>query len=993
MDHPDYEREHWRQIDDLFAQALDRPPDERAAFLDEACAATSPLRANVEALLAASDASSDAFLHEIDLDQAAALIESVDEPALTGQQIGPYRILRELGRGGMGAVYLAERADGQFDQQVALKLIKRGMDSEAILRRFLHERQILARLQHVNIARLLDGGVSADGQPYFAMEYVEGVSMTAYCDGRRLEVEARLRLFEKVCRAVQYAHANLVVHRDLKPSNMLVTEAGELKLLDFGIAKVLGDDAQADGATLTEAGFRVMTPEYAAPEQVRGEAVTTATDVYALGVVLYELLTGHRPYQFERRTPEAVARVIGEAQPERPSTAVSRSAEVRRGDGTMETITPEEVSRARGTKPERLSRRLSGDLDVVVLKALRKEPERRYASAEAFVEDIQRHLAGMPVGARRDTVGYRASKFVQRHKVGVAASAALAVLAMLAVGFAVAMALQQAKTARETTKTEEVKDFLVSLFEVSDPDESKGETITARELLDEGAARVETELADQPEVQAEMMTVVGEIYQKLGLYDPARPLLERALTLRQSLYGPDHLEVAASLVQLGRLYHQRGDYEAADSFYREALDIRQARRSETHLDVAEVLDDLALVRWRQGDYPAADSLGRSALALRRKLLPADHPAVAESLTNLGVIARAQSDFAAAEAYHREALTIRRAQYGTVHHLVAESLKNLALVFHSQDRYDEAEAHYREALAVQKRLYGEGHPEIGTTLNSLGSLLRMKGAYDEAEAPLREALAVRRQFLGPAHVDIATTLVNLADLLDSKGNPEAALLLYEEALTMNRQLLGPDHPDVATAINNLALTLRGLGRSAEAEPLFKEVARIYRARLGLSHPWVSLVLDNLAIVQFDLRDYAAADSLFRQALAIQREALPDGHTWIAASLVGLGHVLLAQGRPEEAEPLLREALDIQAQALPQGHWRRAEVQNVLGACLSALERLDEAEPLLVEGYSGLKKTRGDWHLITQYALRYLVAHYEQRGLPEQAAAYRRGTSGN
>ncbi|MFQ5572464.1 MAG: serine/threonine protein kinase, partial [Rhodothermales bacterium] len=471
----EYEREHWPLIDDLFAAALDHPPEERTAFIDRACTGNPALRDELESLLRAYHAS-EHYLEAIDADRARALIESVGELVCEEQRIGPYQVVRELGRGGMGAVFLAERADGQFEQQVALKLIKRGMDSDAILRRFLRERQILAHLRHENIARLLDGGVSDEDRPYFAMEYIDGLPLPDYCDTHRLDVEARLRLFQDVCRAVQYAHRSLIVHRDLKPSNMLVTEDGTVKLLDFGIAKLLDPEAQSGATALTEAGLRAMTPEYAAPEQVRGEPVTTATDVYTLGVVLYELLTGHRPYQFERREPKAIARVINDVEPELPSTAVRRETDIQHTDGTTETVTPLSVSRARSTQPDRLRRRLSGDLDTVVLKALRKEPERRYASAEAFVEDIRRHLAGLPVLAQKDTLAYRASKFVRRHTVGVVFATALGLLTL---GSAVVMALQQAETMREAAKAEEVKSFVMSLFEMSDPDASKGETITA----------------------------------------------------------------------------------------------------------------------------------------------------------------------------------------------------------------------------------------------------------------------------------------------------------------------------------------------------------------------------------------------------------------------------------------------------------------------------------------------------------------------------------
>lgn len=968
-------------IEDLFTAALEHPREERAAFLDGACLNRPEVRAELDSLLAAYD-QADNFLEVLDPEQARSLIESEGPPSYN--RIGPYQVVHEIGRGGMGAVYLAERADGQFEQQVALKLVKRGMDSDAILKRFLYERQILARLHHPNIARLLDGGMTEKGQPYFALEYIEGMPLTHYCDTHQLSVEARLRLFQDVCQAVQYAHRNLIVHRDLKPSNILVTEEGTLKLLDFGIAKLL--DTEAEGDTLhTEIGLRALTPEYAAPEQVQGDPITTATDVYALGVLLYELLTGHRPYTFKRRAPDAVAQVLRETEPARPSTAVGRSKEIEHGDGTTETITPDTISKGRNTHPDRLRRRLTGDLDTVILKALRKGPEQRYASAEAFLEDIRRHMAGLPVNARPVTLSYRASKFIQRHKVGVAAG--ILVLLSLLLGLA-GTTWQAQVAAQEAAKAEEVKEFVLSLFEVVDPDAFGGEAITARALLDAGATRIETELANQPEVQAEMLMVVGEVYQKLGAYEPALPLIEQALSLRKSLHGPNHLDVVEALIELGVIRYRQGDYAATDSLYQEALTIQQEQLGQDHLDVAEVLNNMAVLRWRQGDYAAADSLNNLVLDLRRQHLGPEHLHVAITLTNLGVLARTQGNYEAAEARHQEALTIRRSHFGEKHRQVAESLKNLALTYHSQSRYPEAEALYRESLAIQKDLYEDAHPEIATTLNSLASLLRMKGDYDQAEPLFREALTMRRELLGPTHPSIATTLGNLADLYSLKGAPDQALPLHEEALAMRRTLFGDKHPSVATSLNSVAVDLRYAHRYEEALAIQEEVLQIYQAGLGASHPWVALALNNLGAIRFDLQDYEVADSIFQQALAIQQEALSSDHVDRAIALMGRGRIALAKNRPEEAEPLLREALALRRAALPPEHWRNAEAQNTLGACLSALGQRDEGERLLLRGYERLVEARGEKHFSTRAALSYLVDHYERYGTLEEAAAYRR-----
>jgi serine/threonine-protein kinase len=488
----------------------------------------------------------------------------------------------------MGTVYLADRADGQFEQRVALKLIRPGMGRHEILRRFLQERQILARLQHPHIARLLDGGITSaddgatEGQPYFAMEYVDGQPITEYCDAHRLGLDERLHLFRAVAEAVAYAHLNLVVHRDIKPSNILVTAEGVPKLLDFGIAKLLHETDSEDTLIETKAGLQVMTPEYAAPEQVRGDAVTTATDTYALGVALYELLTGHRPYYFEKRTPVEIERVICDRPPARPSTVVARTESAPQPDGPPKTITPEAVGAARGMPARRLRRRLSGDLDTILLKALRKEPHRRYANAEALVEDLRRYREGHPVRARKDTVSYRVRAFVRRHRVGVMTTVVVACLLLAGLGGSL---LQMQATEREAARTEAVKDFVVGLFDA--PPEELGRALAASDLLTRGAVRAQTEWAGRPAEQAELLALLGTLSARQGLAGQARALHEQALSVRRSLYGPTHAEVAASLHALGELALARDAPAEAEVLLRQGLRIRLLRFGGEDLRTAE----------------------------------------------------------------------------------------------------------------------------------------------------------------------------------------------------------------------------------------------------------------------------------------------------------------------------------------------------------------------------------------------------------------------
>jgi eukaryotic-like serine/threonine-protein kinase len=966
--------ERWQQIQELFHAALEHKPDERATFLDEACGGDLSLRREVESLIASSEEVG-SFIEGA----VQGVVQSVTSDQLTsevGRRIGPYLLIRQIGRGGMGAVYLAERADEQYKKLVAIKLVKLGMNTDEVLRRFRHERQILANLNHPNIARLLDGGTTEDGLPYFVMEYIDGQPIDQYCDTHRLSIIERLKLFRTVCSALQYAHQNLVVHRDLKPSNILVTSEGVPKLLDFGIAKILHSELSAQTQTETTPGLRPMTPDYASPEQVRGEPITTASDVYSLGILLFELLTGRRPYQFKSYLPQEIERIISVVEPEKPSTAINR-AEVTGPDSSM--LRAESVSRTRDSTPEGLRRRLAGDLDNIVLMAIRKEPHRRYASVEQFSEDIRRHLEGLPVIARKDTFGYRAGKFVKRHGVGVAMSA---VFLVLVIGFAVTMAVQSAQIARERDRAiaaeqlatqqraeaererdravsaeqlaelardaeqsqrqraeinlirageaerraraeakranteaararteaetaKRVSEFLVGMFEDVDPRRSRGNTITAREILDKGAAKITKELKDQPKVQATLMDTMGRVYESLGLYDSAGPLLEEALKLRRQTLGEEQVEVAQSLNNLAEVLHKKSNYEAAEPLYRQALALQRKLLGQQHPDVAESLDNLAMVLVSRGNYKESEPLFHESLAMRRKLLGQEHAEVAESLNNLADLLRRKGDLAGAESLHREALVMRR------------------------------------------KLYGNDHPEVAISLDNLGGLLGVKGDYEAAEPLMREALAIFRKLHGNDHPDVAINLNNLAGLLSAKGDYAASEPLYREALAISRKNLGEEHPGVASAMDNLAYLLHRKG------------------------------------------DYEGAEPLYRRALEIRRKKLPKGHPDIAYSLSGLGELLFDKGSPESAEPLLREGLEIRLKTLPEGDRRTAQTKSILGGCLTALRRYDEAEPLLVEGYSILRVKRGERHKVTQEALKRLVNLYEVWGKPEKAAEYRRG----
>ena len=925
--------EHWKQVGELFEAALDLDPAERAAYLQHACAGDDALYHEVSALLD-EDRHTHSLLDGVAFDALSLLDDLSDE----GKKIGPYVLVRRLGTGGMGAVYLAERSDGAFEQRVALKLIKRGMDSEQILRRFRSERQILARLEHPHIARLLDGGLTRDDQPYFVMEYVDGVPIDAYCDAHRLSVDERLSLFQDVCKAVLYAHHNLVVHRDLKPENILVTDQGAVKLLDFGIAKVLTDES--DPSALTGTGRPVMTPEYASPEQVRGEPVNTSTDIYSLGVVLYELLAGHRPYVITSRSPVEIARVLGSTEPEKPSTAAGRTEE---GSAAVSATPAEMVSRARQTDVGRLRRRLSGDLDTICLKALKKEPERRYGSVEALEEDLRRHVSGLPVLARRDTVGYRVRKFVARHRMGVAATALVGILLGALVGFyTLRLEQERNRVQLEADKAEQVIGFIEGLFEHSDPSQARGDTLTVREVMGAGAARLEEELADQPAVRARMMQVIGRVYKNLALYDEASPLLEQAVALQRQAHGVSSRELAASLFAFGEIMHYQNNFDAADSLYRQTLALQRGLYAGPHLDVAATLDLLSRLERDRPNLARSESLLTEALAMRRALVGDEHPDVAESLQSLALLRSRQGDHAGAEQATRETLALRR------------------------------------------KLLGAEHPEIPELLHGLGSNLHSQGKYDEAGQVFREGLDIVNEIFGADHLFAGYFLMELGSVAQDQADFASADSLYHASLEISQVR---DHALLAALnLNNLATLRLDEERYAEAETLVRDALQRVRSIFGEQHHQVAARLYNLGNILSSQDRREEANTAFREALGIQEESMGPTHPATINTKLALGATLTNMEQLDEAESLLREGLATLQEKVPSDASQIAHAQSLLGALLTAHTRYQEAELMLMSGYEVLLTEQGAGSRRTRDARERLVALYEAWDKPDKAARY-------
>jgi serine/threonine-protein kinase len=805
----------------------------------------------------------------------------------------------------MGIVYRAERADGQFTQVVALKLVRRGFDRDDTIARFRRERQILAQLDHPSIARLLDGGLHTDGQPYFAMELVEGQPITRYCDERRLPIDARVRLFCHVCEAVQYANSRLVVHRDLKPANIFVTAAGDLKLLDFGIAKLLTSDEAAEPTKLTRSGLRPLTPAYAAPEQVRGEPVSTATDVYALGVILFELLTGRRPSE---STSNGIDRRSVDADPPRPSDVVK----LRKRDDTAPI---DEVARSRGVAPRALAAHMTGDLDAIVLKALRPEPQRRYIGAGALAEDLERFLQGRPVAARPEGRRYRAGKFVRRHRVGIAVTVSL-VLSLL--GGLAATAWQARAKALEARKGEVVKEFLVGIFQGADPVQAAGREITLRQVLDEGAARVQRELASQPAVQGELLTVLAGVYTELGISDRATPLADQALAIHERLYGADSPLVATNLRQKATLALARSDVDAADRFARAALEKHRRAYGDLHQEVAEDLEEVGNAAHQRGRLADALAAVEESLRIRKAVYGNEHATVAGSLNNLAVLRREQGRYAESAALYKQTIDLRRRLLGREHPRVALTVHNFAALQLFRGELEPAAASAQDALEQFRRFYGEDHQLTLSARNNVANIDRVLGRYDAAEAGTRTVLDSWVRTQGPDNPNAVGALTNLGQIYRDRGDPARAEEILREADERWHRRMGAAHPTGAVIRRNLGGALADRGRYDEAGRLLREVLDRIRAAYGRSHMEIATTLHELGELARRRGDLGEAEARLGEAVAMRRTLLGEQHYLTARSLAALGAVRLAGGDPASARRLLEDAVVNLRRSLPGGH---------------------------------------------------------------------------
>jgi serine/threonine-protein kinase len=847
-------RDRWPEVDRLFDAALDRTPEDRLAFLEAAGGGDRELVAAVQALLQA-EAASDGLLETPGTGATRSALEDLASRAGAPRSIGRYSVLEELGRGGMGTVYLGELEGEGFRQRVAIKVLRRGLDTDDVLRRFMTERRILATLSHPHIARLVDGGATDDGRPFLVMEFVEGEPLTQYCDRERCSIRRRLELFLDVCDAVRAAHASLIVHRDLKPSNILVGAGGQVKLLDFGIAKLLDAD---EGAEHTRVGVQVLTPGHASPEQLRGEPVTTATDVYQLGVLLFELLTGRRPHRRASRSLHALQEEADRVEVPKPSAAVAADTGIAR------------IAEVRATTPAQFRRSLRGELDTIVQKTLQPEAHRRYGSAEQLAGDVRRFLDGRTISARPDTLAYRTRTFLRRHRwVAPVAAAGLAMIALYGATLVRhARQLEQERNAAtlQAARAQDVQSFLTDLFKSADPyapaDPDRGRRISVIEALDIGAERLRSSLAERPAVRASILAAVSEVYQNLGALDRARPLREEALAIEETLYGPASGEVRASLGHLATIRSQQGEFDEASGLFERRLELAGAGAA------------------------APAELANAHIGLALHLI-------------------GNSRLTEAEPHLQAVIEIARDHEIDVSD-AAEAHRALSDVYRLLDRLEEAEAPARRALALKQQALGDASVGAALARVTLAQALGALGRIDEAAARFEEALPVLERTVGPEHRLTLVSLNGLAVLRQSAGDLSGAEALHRRLVEAGRRVHGERHAVVGDSLQNLATVIARQGRLDEARALHEEAAAIYRDRLAPDDyrralPSLSLSAIHLTRHRFDLAEAAA-----RRALTTLEGALPDDHFVTAVARCRVARALVGRGRLDEAAPLFDRA---------------------------------------------------------------------------------------
>jgi eukaryotic-like serine/threonine-protein kinase len=941
------ERSH--QVTRAFEAARELDTEQRRAFLAKLSSDDPSLRSEVETLLTKDGA------------QANTRPSPSGAATYAGKRIGDYQIVRVLGEGGMGAVFEAEQEHPR--RMVALKVIKPGLANTELLRRFELESQVLARLQHPGIAQIYEAGAADAGfgpQPYFAMEFIRGAPLREYAASHQLSIRKRLELMARVCDAVEHAHQRGIIHRDLKPGNIMVDETGQPKIVDFGVARVTDSDVQA--TRQTDVGQLIGTLAYMSPEQVASDPLEldTRSDVYALGVILYELLANRLPYQLSRYLHEAV-RAIKEKDPSKLSS---------------------------------ISRTYRGDVETIVAKALEKDKTRRYSSAAALSADIRRYLADEPITARPASTPYQLRKLARRHKALVLAAAA--VLAVLVAG--VIVSTTEAISARRAEQTAQaVNDFLqndllaqASASTQASPSTKPDRDLKVRTVLDRAAARIEGKFNGQPEVEAAIRDTMGQTYMDLGLYPEARTQAERALDLHRRALGAKNPKTLKAMSRLAVIARRQGKYPEAEALLSQSLAIQRPALGPEHPDTLLSMNALANLYGAEGKYSQAEELNGQILEIRRRVLGPDDPDTLKTMNNLAVDYGEQGKYEQAEALYSQILEVRRRVLGPEHPSTLMSMHNLAIAYYGEGKYAQTEALFSQALETQGRALGPEHPDTLLSMSNLASVYNADGKFAQAEALHTRALEVRRRELGPEHPDALLSMNNLANVYAAEGKYGQAEALHSQALEIQRRSLGPEHPDAVASMVNLALDYRRQAKYVQAEALFNEALGTAKRALSPEHRYTLEILSGLGSVYQQQGKYALSETYAAQALAGRRHALGAEHPDTIASATELALAFVSEKKFIEAEPLAREAVEFYGKKQPDD-WRRFGAASLLGASLSGQKKFADAETLLLQGYQGMlaRKERiavpNRSHL--DRAHDWLIQLYREWEKPEKVAEWR------
>lgn len=873
------DQERWVRVQLLFHEAVNRPESERQEFLEAECGGDASLVADVLALIAAD--SSSASLLDRGVAEAAHQVlgrHAARDASLPTTEFGPYRIIGELGEGGMGVVYLAERAD--LGSRAAIKILRDAWLSPARRERFAAEQRTLAQLNHPSIARIYDAGTLSEGTPWFVMEYVEGVPITTYCRDHSSTIPERLGLFRKVCDAVQHAHSQLVIHRDLKPSNILVRPDGSVKLLDFGISKQL--ESLDDLADQTRTGIRLMTPAYAAPEQIRGDPVGLHTDVYSLGVVLYELLVGRLPFDLRNRGVAEAERIVLEREPEKPSAAARRMEYVAGGA---------EHVRAMGGGAW-------ADLDVLCLTAMHKDPQRRYRTVEALTRDLDHFLEHEPLEARADNLRYRMAKFATRNRRPLVAGAtALAAVVLLVVFYTLQLKDTRNVAVAEAARAQRIQQFTLNLFQGGSEDVGPADSLRVVTLIDRGVQEARN-LNQEPAIQAQLYETLGSIYQKLGNLPRADTLLRASLDQRRRMFGQEHSEVAQALIALGMLRNAQAEYDSAEALVRRGMEMTRRQLPPTHPAVPKAATSLGQVLEEKGDYDRAIAVLDSAYRLQSQV-PTITPELAATLTQLANAHFYAGNYAISDTLNHRVLAMDRKLYGERHPHVADDLLNLGAIQFEWQHYPEAERYDRQALEIIRAWYGNNHPETASSLTLLGRALVSQKKLDEAAVILREAVGIQERAYGPVHPRVASALNELGRTAQQQGRLDDAEANFRRMAQIYRTVYNDKHYYIGVALSNLAGVYHERKQDVEAERIFRDVIRRYREVLTADHQLMGIAQVRLGETIIPQRRYADAERELLAGYAILNKQTSPPPTWVGRARTGLAAVYDSLHKPDAA----------------------------------------------------------------------------------------------